>query len=727
MRIRRLRVSRCMSPIKTMIVALAVVLGCLVGSATALAVRGHVFAKAFGEKGSGAGQFEEPSGVAVDEATGDWASGDVYVTTSSQQRPEYDVVDVFKPEAGGKEPAKTVAVIEGVCSLPNEPVPQCPGSEFRPFGGPQGVAVDSSNGDVVVADGDVVDVFEPEPGMPGMYRYLFDITGTPAGSFEDVGGSEGVQGVDVGIHGPERRNPRTPAEDKVVDEFSSSGQLIRRLTGTPAGPFEDVQSVAVDDDPSSSTYGDVFVGDYRAEAGAGVVDVFGPDIVVPDVTTKPASGSQIEPKTHTFSAVLNGTVNPDEAGEATCEFVWGLSTSELTKTAECEGPGSKATPIPGGPGDDSPVPVKAKLEGLASDTKYYYRLQASNVHQGKVETNTGEGAADEGSFTTPGPGIEEESVSDVTATSAALAAEVNPNGSPTEVRFEYGPSTEYGSEVPVPPGEAIGSGEGGVTVEQHIQGLSPGTTYHYRVVAVSQISVEVSPGKFETQAVTTYGEDQTFTTQSAGGGSSTLLDGREWELVSPPDKHGALILGIDVPEPGVIQAAADGDALSYLASPSTEEVPQRNSNEVQVLSTRGLGGTSSWSSRDLTMPHVGATDGRVGVGQEYRFFSENLETAIVQPFGAYIPCEGGIQPCLSPEASEQTAFLADLEGVSTSGGTGKSPTYTPLVTGCPAPQVGTSCPKEIEEHADVPPGTVFGEDGEERKKAPLSPLPPSPS
>ena len=61
----------------------------------------------------------------------------------------------------------------------------------------------------------------------------------------------------------------------------------------------------------------------------------------------------------------------------------------------------------------------------------------------------------------------------------------------------------------------------------HLQGLLPGTTYHYRVVAVNALG--------ETHIE---GPDQTFTTQAAGA-AFTLPDGRQWEMVTPPDKHGA--------------------------------------------------------------------------------------------------------------------------------------------------------------------------------------------
>jgi hypothetical protein len=55
-------------------VLMVAVVALAVAAAPALAARGYVFAGSFGGEGDGAGQLEEPEGVAVDEG-----SGDVYV------------------------------------------------------------------------------------------------------------------------------------------------------------------------------------------------------------------------------------------------------------------------------------------------------------------------------------------------------------------------------------------------------------------------------------------------------------------------------------------------------------------------------------------------------------------------------------------------------------------------------------------------------------------------
>lgn len=229
------------------------------------------------------------------------------------------------------------------------------------------------------------------------------------------------------------------------------------------------------------------------------------------------------------------------------------------------------------------------------------------------------------------PVVEEASVVDAAATSATLQATIDPNGSETTYRFEYGTSEAYGSSIPVPDG-LLGSGEAGVTVSAHIQGLAAQTAYHYRVVA----SV---PSRGETID----GADGTFTTQPVGGAFS-LPDGRQWELVSPPNKHGAPITPIS--ESGVIEAARNGSAMTYLTFGPTELEPKGNVGVAQIFSTRGAQG---WTSKDVSPPHSEATGVSIGQGFEYRFFSPDLALAVVEPFGPFTP--------LSPEATERTPYV----------------------------------------------------------------------
>jgi phosphodiesterase/alkaline phosphatase D-like protein len=88
------------------------------------------------------------------------------------------------------------------------------------------------------------------------------------------------------------------------------------------------------------------------------------------------------------------------------------------------------------------------------------------------------------------------SASNLAQSSATIAGTVNPNGTDTDYYFQYGTSTSYGANTA---SVDAGSGSADVAASANLTGLNSGTTYHYRVVAVSS-------------AGTTFGGDQTFTT-----------------------------------------------------------------------------------------------------------------------------------------------------------------------------------------------------------------------
>jgi DNA-binding beta-propeller fold protein YncE len=271
------------------------------------------------------------------------------------------------------------------------------------------------------------------------------------------------------------------------------------------------------------------------------------------------------------------------------------------------------------------------------------------------------------------PLIESAGVQKLSEHTATFAGEVNPRGAATAYRFEYGRCTTsitcegspYEASVPTPDGTLTAEDfTAHATAPVTVQGLTAATTYHFRFVA-HNVHGEVA------------GEERVFTTQGAGG-TFALPDNRAWELVSPPDKHGASLSKLR--ELGVIQAAADGSAIGYLGNAPTEAQPAGGTNDVQVLSTRT---TSGWSSRDIATPHEAATGDSPGTAPEHLFFSEDLSTSIVQPLGLF-------NPALSVEASEQTPYLQALGGCSSS-------CFHPLVTG----KTGFS---------NVPAGTAFGEE-----------------
>jgi hypothetical protein len=226
---------------------------------------------------------------------------------------------------------------------------------------------------------------------------------------------------------------------------------------------------------------------------------------VRNVATEPASA--LTPT----SANLNGKFDIDaEGGGATSYyFEYGL-TSEY---------GAKTATVPAGstPGTVTPSQPIAVSKGLT----YHYRIVVTNA----LGTTMGADRV----FTTPRePSIASFTSSDVTATTADLTATINPNGSETKYRFEYGTSPSYGQSAPIPDGP-VGSGETPIQVSQHLENLEVGATYHFRVVAENQWGKDVS-------------DDQTFAFFTANcpnahvrqeSGAAYLPDCRAYELVSP--------------------------------------------------------------------------------------------------------------------------------------------------------------------------------------------------
>jgi hypothetical protein len=96
------------------------------------------------------------------------------------------------------------------------------------------------------------------------------------------------------------------------------------------------------------------------------------------------------------------------------------------------------------------------------------------------------------------PGVSTSSASGITFSSAILSGSVNPHGEITNYVFQYGTTSAYGGQTPLAP---AGNGTISIRLTQAVVGLQPGTTYHYRIVAVSP-------------AGTSNGKDRTFKTAS---------------------------------------------------------------------------------------------------------------------------------------------------------------------------------------------------------------------
>jgi hypothetical protein len=326
------------------------------------------------------------------------------------------------------------------------------------------------------------------------------------------------------------------------------------------------------------------------------------------------------------TAHLEGEVDPqgtDPAFNSSCRFDY-VTDAQFNLPPEEGGGFAAAASIPCEPetveGTGAQA-VKADLTGLVPHTTYHLRLVASNAG-GQSE------AVAAATLTTKvqAPLIANTSSANVTADSADLRALINPGGGATTYHFDYG--TEEGVyDQSTPESGQVGSDNSEHQAAAHITGLTPETTYHFRIVATNTAS---PPGG-------TLGPDRSFTTQPATS-SVVLPDGRQWELVSPPDKHGAEVGDHLFIFGGLMQAAESGDAVTYITNAPITAISQSNPLENQVLSKRGPGG---WSSQDIATPHAGAgaqefkeSGGsfiRADALAEYWAFSPDLSLGYAQP------------------------------------------------------------------------------------------------
>jgi DNA-binding beta-propeller fold protein YncE len=677
----------------------------------------------FGSKGAGAGQFFEPSGVAAFQQT-----GDVYLADTNNGR-----LDKFGPEGaflfavgwGVRDGEDQLEVCSSECRA------GISGAGAGQFSGPDGVAVDNnpaseSYGDVYAVDsqnhrvqkfdstghflltfgkevntsshGDVCTAAESESCGAGT-------EGTGPGEFLFAGGGIAVDNNATVYVGSWGRVEEFTESGEYVSEFAvSEGGLVRSLAvnssheiyvidinenvvgvhhyglfGTELGsPIDTAGSpqyltlgphdeLFIDDGPDEgreqphlleydSTGAELASFDIGTEGGSrGIAygDAVERVYVLNDEAVRlvalPPPGPLIAPGseavTHAKPGSATVTAGIDAEGSAvTYHFDYGETASYGRATA--------SQPLNEEPGLFAVVAAPAELTSLLPSTTYHFRVVAEDAH-GHITVGP------DATFTTPLPAlISGESATQVTPESARLEADINPFGVETHYRFEYGLDTSYGHSAPEPEG-STGAGEGSASHGVVVEHLEPGMTYHYRVVTHSDAFG------------TTSGPDRTFTTPPRAD-VLALADGRAWEMVSPPNKNGAVLEAMSE-EGGLIQASESGEGLAYISlEPAGAEAPGEGSQSIadtQLLAKRVAPG--SWRTQDITTPHEQPTGFKPANRAEYMFFSGDLASALVEPFGA---------TPLSPQTTERTPYLRE-----TTGG------YTPLLTA-----------------SNVPSGTRFG-------------------
>lgn len=245
----------------------------------------------------------------------------------------------------------------------------------------------------------------------------------------------------------------------------------------------------------------------------------------------PTASTSAATSVNDTTATLKGSVNPN--GLATEYFFkYGTTTSYGQTTGKTAvGSGTSA------------VAASTGVTGLSAATTYHFKLVAEN------SSGTTEGG--DVTFTTPGPPLATTSTATpVGNTTATLRGSVNPRGHATTYFFKYGETASYGQETSV---ISAGSGTSSTPVSAPLTGLSPETTYHFRLVA-NNSSGEAT------------GSDQTFTTTSTPVDTTdpqTTIIGKP----ADPTNSSTVEFTYESNEPGsTFECKMDGEAFTPCAS-----------------------------------------------------------------------------------------------------------------------------------------------------------------
>jgi DNA-binding beta-propeller fold protein YncE len=630
------------------VIAIAIVLLAALAFAAApsqaLIQRGYALDKGLtiGTPGSGAGQLKSPAGVAVNQTT-----GDIYVVDSGNNRvDQFSAAGTFKQAWGWgvKNGAKEFQICTTSCQA------GLAGHGKGELHGAGAIAVDNapsspSRGDVYV---ETVKPYEEEKhefefGVIAKFSaegvLINEILGHKKKG-ESLEKWEEPHGVSVGPLGELWVYNEEELFEFTNEEKNSFVKLIEPELN-PRGEARDGLAVGSESD---------FYLAHSEASSASAPTVFAKDLVIKSEETGEFEG-----------VPLNESIVPNASSGVTIsptnqDVLVDTVTSVTMLTSSGEPVQSFGGPEEGGEG------ALKQGTGLAVNTQTKQVLVA-DAAQGELLVFEQEPLGP--------PKIEDFGASGTSASQTQLTATIAPGGAATSYWFRYAPAGAVPPagqpcaspcvELPLPHAALAEGAEADyasvIASPVTAGGLSPSTVYGYRVFAANE------KGTVESG-------EQRFRTRPAVPGE-TLLDGRSWQLVSPPNKakNGAF-LEAPTREGGLIQAAADGHAITYVGTNATEGAQGNRAPEPnQLLSVRSeTGEASSWSASDINTPNNIAAGISVGSAPEYKTFSADLSLGVVDP-------DTGEEPKLSPLATEHTIYLRNNPIC----GEAPEKCYTPLV------------------------------------------------
>jgi uncharacterized protein (TIGR02145 family) len=336
------------------------------------------------------------------------------------------------------------------------------------------------------------------------------ITGSTATSGGNITSDGGASVTARGVCWNTATGP-TISNSKTSDG-TGSGSFTSNISGLQPGTTYYVRSYATN------------------SAGTG----YGKELNFITLCTAPSATTNAATNIGSTTATLNGSVNANSSS-TTVTFEYGATTSY----------GTTVTAMPSSGTGSSNTAVTAGITGLTAGIVYHCRVNAVSCG-GTINGN------DQTFTTCSGPYTEAYSVSNLEATTVTLNGQVNPNGCNATASFEYGTTTNYGYTVAATPNPVTGDDK--IIVSADVTGLTPGTTYYFRVKAVAN-------------GITSYGENTSFTTFV----QVTDKDGNVYNGALMADKHFWMIENLKTTkynDNSTIPLVTDASAWAALTTPA---------------------------------------------------------------------------------------------------------------------------------------------------------------
>jgi hypothetical protein len=623
------------------------------------------------DTGLGDGEFTRPTGIAVNQVAGHAQEGHVYVRDTDNRRVQEFDADGNFVRAWGWGVATGANAFE-ICTsgcLQGLDSAGAPNGEMGTTSADAALAIDPANGDVLVADpanrrvqrfdgdGDFVAAFGSAGSGVGQFGssqptrvavgpngivyasdsnasnrvQRYDTNGIlgPVGFAAPIGGaspllSGATQGIEIDPSTGNLLVVRDPSSgETLVQELDTTTLAIvdTHATGNgfgvdhphPGAGASSALGLGVDGTRGKLYLSSVFD---RPNATDGVTGYHGVFALDSDGALAPLATAEAPLGVDDDSAMLSGTVAPN--GPSYYRFEYSKNGVDWILAADVDLALNNAPFLADRwLGGSSPQQVTASIEGLESNTVYRARIVATKFTGPITAVTVTSGETTLLTDAVP-PSATTSPVHSHTDRSAWLAGYVNPKGSVTSYRFEWGKTTAYQHQAP---SSDAGAGAAGTekAVLEEIHGLEPDTTYHYRLVAESAQGVRV-------------GDDRTFRTRPMFGGFAE----RGFEQVTPVFKYGdasdpstgTQILGQVNTGHAAMPVSTDGSAAMFRV---VDALPDAEHGAASVGALRqeyrAVRHADGWSSAPLVDRPLGKIDGsNPGV----RVASPDLSRFVVQ-------------------------------------------------------------------------------------------------